>query len=253
LVFPPDLLTPAQLWLLAVGSLITALVVASTWVSVVVALVVAPLVMVVGLVGGLWMREQRVIAQIDATLPDAVGRLEIQVRGGLSLQQALRRVLVDMPVDHPLTREWRWMDQTIGATLPSGALATDADAVAALLEQTPSRVHQGFLRHLDMVLRDQTTHDKLLKRLAAAYTALKAAQQRRSKAQTELAQMKYSGVAISLAGSGMVLYLGLTQAERFQHAFRGVIGSIVGGIILLALLAPLVGGWVMAQVDLMDY
>jgi hypothetical protein len=87
----------------------------------------------------------------------------------------------------------------------------------------------------------------------AAYTALHAAEQRRSQASTELSQMRYSGMAIGGAGLFMASYLALTQWERFVAAYTGPLGIVAGPIVGLVLLAPFVGGFLLSRADDLDY
>jgi len=123
--------------------------------------------------------------------------------------------------------------------------------VAALLAQTPSRRHAALLGHMEVALAQ--THDVLIKRVQAAYTALHAAEQRRSQASTELSQMRYSGFAIGLAGTGMAAYLALTQWQRFTLAYQGPIGLVAGVIVGSVLIAPFIRGFLLSRADDLDY
>lgn len=198
----------------------------------------------------LWVLEQQYVARCDGALPAAVGRLEAQLRGGSGLQTALQRVLVDMPAG-PLQGEWQFLVTRLGTPLGAGTLATPHHVVAALLGQTPSQRHATFLGHLEMAL--EQPHSAMVQRVRAAYVALQAAEQRRSAANTELSQMRYSGIAISLAGLTMALYLFVTQQQRFAVAYQGVLGTLVGAVVVTALLAPLVGGYLLSQASDLDY
>jgi hypothetical protein len=93
----------------------------------------------------------------------------------------------------------------------------------------------------------------LIKRVQAAYTALHAAEQRRSQASTELSQMRYSGIAIGLAGIGMAAYLALTQWKRFTLAYQGPLGLVVGIVVGAVLIAPFIGGFLLSRADELDY
>ncbi len=200
--------------------------------------------------GLLSLAEARYRNQLDEALPEAVNRLAAQLAAGNGFQQALEGVTSDLP-HGPLRTEWLWILDRLGTPLSGGRLATVTDVVAALVVQTPSKRHHALLSHLEVAL-DQT-HDVLLKRVLAAGEALHAAARRKSAAVTELAQMKYSGIAVGLAGVVMALYLLLTQWERMAVAYRGDIGLIVGGVVLLALLAPLIGGVLLARIEDVDY
>jgi hypothetical protein len=162
----------------------------------------------------------------------------------------LERVIADMPTG-PLRAEWSFILGRLGTPLANHSLATAGQVVAALAAQTPSARHATFLGHLEVAL-DQT-HDVLTRRVMAAYSALQAAEQRRSQAATELAQMRYSGLAISLAGLGMAIYLVFTQQERFLAAYQGAPGLIAGAVVVSALIAPLIGGMLLARAEELDY
>lgn len=198
----------------------------------------------------LWGAEQTYKTALDRALPAAVGRLGAQLRAGSGIQPALQKVVVDMPAG-PLKAEWSFLIERLGIPLAAGSLATPQQVVAALAAQTPSLRHASFLGHMEVALGQ--THDVLVRRVQAAYVALHAAEQRRSQASTELAQMRYSGVAIGLAGVGMAAYLALTQWDRFTLAYSGPIGLIVGVIVGGVLLAPFIGGFLLARAEDLDY
>jgi hypothetical protein len=153
--------------------------------------------------------------------------------------------------DGPLKSEWEFFESRLGTPLGSGSLATPQVIAAALLAQTPSPRHATLLGHIEVALHQP--HDVLVQRVQAAYEALQHAEQRRSAANTELAQMRYSGIAISLAGLTMALYLLVTQHERFQVAYQGLLGTAVGVIVVAALLLPLVGGFFLSLAEDLDY
>jgi Flp pilus assembly protein TadB len=198
----------------------------------------------------LWMQEQKYVAALDRALPAAVGRLGAQLRSGSGIQPALEKVVTDMP-EGPLKAEWTYVITHFGTPLAGKMLATPQQVVAALAAQSPSRRHATLLGHLEVALGQ--THDVLIRRVQAAYTALHAAEQRRSQASTELSQMRYSGIAIGCAGLFMALYLALTQWKRFTLAYQGPIGLIVGLIVGTVLLAPFVGGFLLSRASDLDY
>ncbi|HWQ13900.1 MAG TPA: hypothetical protein VNL77_13965 [Roseiflexaceae bacterium] len=258
-----DVVDPVLVWAVPITSETTllgiCLVTACTLVVVLtglapffVALVLAGPLTAVIVWGALWAMERRYVAALDAALPAAVGRLQAQLRAGSGFQHALQKLLRDMPAG-PLMAEWSFLQARLGAPLsgPHGALATPQVLAAALLAQTPSQRHAAFLAHLEVALGQP--HDVLVQRVQAAYEALQHAEQRRSAANTELSQMRYSGIAISLAGLTMALYLFATQQERFQTAYQGALGAIVGCVVVAALLLPLVGGFFLSQADDLDY
>jgi Flp pilus assembly protein TadB len=198
----------------------------------------------------LWMQEQKYISQLDRALPAAVGRLGAQLRSGSGIQPALEKVVADMAAG-PLKAEWMYIIAHFGTPLVGGALATPQQVAAALASQTPSRRHAAFLGHMEVALGQ--THDVLIRRVQAAYTALHAAEQRRSQASTELSQMRYSGMAIGGAGLFMASYLALTQWERVVKAYTGPLGLIAGCIVGAVLIAPFIGGFLLSRADDLDY
>jgi Flp pilus assembly protein TadB len=198
----------------------------------------------------LWMQEQKYISQLDRALPAAVGRLGAQLRSGSGIQPALEKVVADMAAG-PLKAEWSYIIAHFGTPLVGGALATPQQVAAALASQTPSRRHAAFLGHMEVALGQ--THDVLIRRVLAAYTALHAAEQRRSQASTELSQMRYSGMAIGGAGLFMASYLALTQWERVVKAYTGPLGLIAGCIVGAVLIAPFIGGFLLSQAEDLDY
>jgi Flp pilus assembly protein TadB len=198
----------------------------------------------------LWMQEQKYISQLDRALPAAVGRLGAQLRSGSGIQPALEKVVADMAAG-PLKAEWMYIIAHFGTPLVGGALATPQQVAAALASQTPSRRHAAFLGHMEVALGQ--THDVLIRRVQAAYTALHAAEQRSSQASTELSQMRYSGMAIGGAGLFMASYLALTQWERVVKAYTGPLGLIAGCIVGAVLIAPFIGGFLLSQAEDLDY
>jgi len=194
--------------------------------------------------------EARYRNRLDKNLVAAVGRLGAQLRSGQGIQGALGKVLLDLP-DGPLKAEWQFIVDRMGVPLESGSLATPQEVVSALAAQTPSARHASFLQHLGVALTQ--TFDVLVRRVDAAYAALQHSEQRASQANTELSQMRYSGLAVGGAGLFMAAYLFFTQSERMQRAYTGPLGMIVGAIVIAALLSPLVAGVLLSQADDMDY
>ena len=250
LLWTPPIATATQLLTLCLLVVLTVLAVLSA---------IAPLFIALALAGPatalllwllLWLREQRYRAALDRALPAALGRLSAQLRSGSGIQPALEKVAADLP-SGPLKAEWGAVVARFGAPLPGGGLATPQQVVAALAAQTPSPRHATLLGHMHVALGQ--THDVLIKRMEAAYAALHAAEQRRSAAATDLAQMRYSGIAIGLAGVGMAAYLALTQWQRFVLAYQGPLGLAAGLIIGTVLFMPFVGGLLLARTDDVDY
>lgn len=194
--------------------------------------------------------EQRYQTMLDRALPAAVGRLGAYLRGGSGIQPALARVVADLPLG-PLRMEWSFLLDALGTPLAGGRVATPQQVVAALAFQTPSRRHATVLEHLEGALGQ--THDVLTRRVQAAARALAVVEQRRSQAATELAQMRYSGVVIGGTSAVLAGYLALTQWERMQRAYSGPLGVIAGVLVGLAMLAPIVGGVLLARADDLEY
>lgn len=247
----PPTTTPTELLLVGIGSLLLLTVVTTLLVSVFAALVVAPLLMVIMIWGVLRLREGRYKKRLDDELPAAVGKLASSLRANEGLQNSIKRVVRDLPATSPLRAEWTFLIEKQGSPLDAGGMAGIPQVVAALLVQTPSERHRTFLGHLESVLnQDQNI---ILARVNAAYFALNAAKQRESAAQTQLAQMFYSGLAIGGAGIFMALYLAFTQWSRFIAAYSGPLGLVAGVFVSVSLAAPVIGGFVLSQAEDIDY
>src|SRR5262245_17430340 len=212
LVWTPPIATESQLLTICIIAALMMVVVLSR---------LAPLFVAVVLIGPvttllIWLllfwKEQQYRTKLNHGLAPAVGRLAAQLRAGSGFPTALAKVVADLG-DGPLKAEWTFVSERLGVPLMGGKLATAEQVVAALAAQTPSPPHMTFLGHLEVALTQ--THDVLIRRVEAAYRALHAAEQRQSAAATELAQMRYSGIAIGLAGIGMAAYLAFTQWQRF--------------------------------------
>ncbi len=250
LLFVPPIVTSAQLLTSCLVAALGALLVLSLLGPLFWAVVLAGPATALLLSFLLWTQETRYRTQLDAALPAAVNRVAAQLAAGNGVHQALEQVTADLPPG-PLRTEWQWLLDRLGVPLAGGRLATITEVVAALAVQTPSRRHRALLGQLEVAL--EQTHDVLLKRVLAAGDALHAAARRKSAAATELAQMKYSGLAVGLAGVAMAAYLALTQWERMAVAYRGDLGLLVGAIVIAALLAPLLGGVLLARIEDLDY
>jgi hypothetical protein len=194
--------------------------------------------------------EQRYVAQLDRDLTAAVGRLSAMLRSGSGFRVALERLAADMPAG-PLREEWAYLLDRQGAPLAGGGIATPQQVVAALATQTPSPRHGALLDHLSVAVGQP--QDVLSRRCAAAYAALQSSDRRREEAFTELAQMRYSGVAVGLAGVVMATYLLWSQWERVVLAYSSPLGAAVGATVLIALLLPIAGGLLLARVEDIDY
>ncbi len=187
--------------------------------------------------------------QLDRSLPAAVGRLATLLRSGAGFQAAMEKVTGDLPPG-PLRSEWSFVLDRTGIPVGQGSVATSTHVVAALARQTPSARHAIFLGHLEVALGQ--THDVLLRRIGTAADVLYASERRRSAATTEISQMRYSGVAISLAGLAMSGYLAFAQQERFMRAYQGPFGVIAAIIVVGALVLPIVTGILLSQADDID-
>jgi hypothetical protein len=249
LTWLPPIASAGQL--VAIGGLASALVVggltllAPLFVAVVLA---APLVTLV-----IWLAlrlmEARYVSALDAELPAAVARLAAALRTGGSYPLALERVTNDLTASS-LRAEWQFILERLAAPDARGVVGP-AQVAGVLARQTPSPRHAALLEHLEVALSQ--THDVLVLRVEAAAEALFAAERRRSAAATELAHMRYSGVAIGLAGLSMFVYLALTQTERMTRAYQGPLGLMVGVAVAIALAAPFVAGVLLARTDDMEY
>jgi hypothetical protein len=123
--------------------------------------------------------------------------------------------------------------------------------VTALAEQTASARQATLLSHLSVAVGQP--QDVLARRCEAAYAAIQASDRRREEAVTELAQMRYSGIAVGLSGLAMATYLTLTQWARVLAAYSTPLGVIVGAVVIFALALPIIGGAMLARADDVDY
>ncbi len=195
--------------------------------------------------------ERRYVTALEHDLTASVGRLSVLLRAGNGLRQAVEKVLAD-ETPSPLTGEWSFLIARQGVPLQAtDGIATAPQVVAALAAQTPSRRHATFLDHLSVAAEQPL--DVLVLRVASAYDALQSSERRRQEALTELAQMRYSGMAVGLAGMAMALYLAATQWDRVREAYTTPLGMIVGVVVVGSLLMPIVGGMLLSQADDVDY
>lgn len=194
--------------------------------------------------------ESRYIAQLNRDLTAAVGRLSALLKSGSGFRSAIERVVADLPTG-PLRDEWRYLITRQGANLAAGGIATPQQVVAALAAQTPSARQATLLSHLSVAVGQP--QDVLARRCEAAYAAIQASDRRREEAVTELAQMRYSGIAVGMAGIGMAAYLTFTQWERVVAAYSSPLGAVVGAIVIFALVLPIIGGMLLARADDVDY
>ncbi|NTU86319.1 MAG: hypothetical protein HGA45_44490 [Chloroflexales bacterium] len=193
---------------------------------------------------------RRYSARLDRDLTAAVGRLSALLKAGSGLRPALERVVADLE-QGPLRAEWSFLLTRQGLPLAGGGIATPRQVVAALADQTPSRRHAALLNHLGASVGQP--QEVLARRCEAAYAALQRSDRRRDEAVTELAQMRYSGMAVGLAGVAMAAYLAWSQWERVVLAYSTPLGSAVGIVVVAALALPIVGGLLLARVEDSDY
>lgn len=192
----------------------------------------------------------RYTSRLNRELTAAVGRLGALLRGGTGLRPALERVVADME-QGPLRAEWEYLVTRQGVPLEGGGIATAQQLVMALADQTPSRRHAAFLNHLGASVGQP--QEVLARRCEAAYGALQRSERRRDEAVTELAQMRYSGLAVGLAGVVMASYLCWSQWERVVLAYSTPLGAVVGLVVLVSLALPILGGALLARVEDTDY
>jgi hypothetical protein len=195
--------------------------------------------------------EVRYVDRLERDLTAAVGRLSAMLRSGNAFRAALVKILADMD-EGPLKAEWSFLVERTGVPLMNQeGIATNEQVVGALSVQTPSRRHGTFLSHLSVAVAQP--HDVLVTRVISAYDALQASDRRREEAVTELAQMRYSGMAVGMAGMVMALYLGWTQWDRMIIAYSTALGMVVAVVVVMALMLPIGGGMVLARVKDTDY
>lgn len=250
LCWAPDTIAPERLVALCLG-LALALAVSLTLVAPLglALLLGAPLTFL----AGWWLlavAERRYAARLDTTLPAAVGRLSALLKGSTSLRPALERIVEELPPG-PLRAEWSFLITRQGTPLGGGAIATPQQVLTALADQTPSRRHATLLNHMGAAVAQPL--DVLSRRCEAAYAALQAAERRRDEVATELAQVRYSGLVVGMAGIGMAAYLAWSQWERVVAAYSSPLGVVVGLLVLGALCLPIAGGLLLARFDDIDY
>lgn len=249
LVWTPETLAPERLvaWCLGIA-LVLAVALALVAPLHLALLLGAPLTGLAGW-GLLIAAERRYVAHLEAELTAAVGRLGALLKGGASLRTALEQIAAELPTG-PLRAEWSFLLTRQGAPLNDG-IATPQQVIAALADQTPSRRHATLLNHLGAAAAQPL--DVLTRRCEAAYEALQAIERRRDEVATELAQVRYSGVAVGLAGIGMALYLVWSQWERVVRAYSTPAGILVGLLVIGALCLPIIGGVLLARFEDIDY
>lgn len=249
LVWIPDTLAPEQLMAGCLAAAVSLAVTLTLVMPLPLALLSgAPVALLVGWLM-LTIARQRYVARLDAALPAAVGRLSALLKGGAGLRTALERIVEELP-SGPLRAEWEFLLSRQGVPLDNG-IATPQQVIAALADQTPSRRHATLLNHLGAAVTQPL--DVLTRRCEAAYEALQVIERRRDEMATELAQVRYSGIAVGLAGIAMAVYLAWTQWERMVQAYSSPVGVGVGILVISALCLPIIGGILLGRVDDVDY
>ena len=247
---PPTVPADRFLGITAMTALIV-LGIGGRWISPFIALLLSVPTTLLVAWGVIRVGEHRYVARLDGALTAAVGRLSALLRGGNSLRQALTTLLADMP-EGPLKGEWRYLLERQGVPLQRrDSIATPQEVIGALAVQTPSRRHGVLLSHLTVAAGQP--QDVLVARVAAAYEALQASERRRQEALTELAQMRYSGLAVGGAGVIMELYLAGTQWDRVVVAYTSPFGIVAAPVVIGALILPIVGGLLLSRADDVEY
>lgn len=213
-------------------------------------LLLTPVILIAVIALALKVAERRYVQHLNQALAPTAARMAALLANGSGFQIVLRQLVNDLPTG-PLRDEWSFIVERLGVPMVSGGVATSQTVVNALRFQTPSLRHRILLEHLAVALGQ--THDIVAKRMQAASQALYDSDRRASAAATELAQMKYSGIAVGGAGLFLAVYLALTQSERFLAAYQGPIGLFAGIIVGGALLMPIIGGLFLARIDEIDY
>jgi Flp pilus assembly protein TadB len=250
LVFVPPIISPARFLAYTIGTLLV-LWLTLWWIApMFVALLLAP-VATIGLMWLLlWTSEQRYVNQLNKALPATVGRLTALLANNGGFQPVITRMVQELP-EGPLKVEWSFIITHLGMPLSTGGPANAQTVVAALRQQTPSLRHKELLGHMTIALGQ--THDILTLRMQAATTALYDAEQRQSEATTALAHMKYSGMAIGLAGMALMVFLVIQQWERVAAAYSSPVGILAGILVGAGLLTPTIGGILLSRVEDVDY
>ena len=185
LLWTPPVATETQLLTFCLAAALLVLIVLPMVIPLFIALVLAGPATALLLWLLLWLREQQYKAALDCALPAVFGRLGTQLRSGSGIQPALEKVVAGS-AERPAQARMELTSSTIrcaaagrqpGDTPAGGRGAGGANTLTA-----PG----GAARAYGKWARGET-HDVLIKRVQAAYTALHAAEQRRSSAATELA------------------------------------------------------------------
>jgi hypothetical protein len=250
LVWAPETVAPERLAALCLGVAAAVAVALSLALPPFLAVLLGAPLTALGVWGLIVAAERRYVARLDRDLTAAVGRLSAMLKASAGLRPALERVVADMP-EGPLRAEWTLLIVRQGVPLATGGIATAQQVIAALADQTPSQRHATLLNHLAAAAGQP--QDVVARRSEAAYGALQASDRRRDEAATELAQVRYSGVAVGLAGVAMAAYLAWSQWERVLLAYSSPLGAVVGLLVLAALTMPIAGGVLLARVDDTDY
>ncbi|EFO81404.1 hypothetical protein OSCT_0686 [Oscillochloris trichoides DG-6] len=250
LLWLPNLIDPGRAALLVSAAMLGVAAILSLVLPIPFALLLGIPATVALLWAGLAYAKARYIHALDRDLTTAVGRLSALLKSGSGFRSAIERIIRDMPTC-PLRDEWAFLLTRQGANLATGSIATPQQVVAALSLQTLSPRHATLLSHLSVAVGQP--QDVLARRCEAAYSAIQDSDRRREEAATELAQMRYSGIAVGLAGVLMAIYLTATQWERVLIAYQTPLGIIVGILVISALLLPIIGGFVLARADDVDY
>ncbi len=214
------------------------------------ALLLAPCLLALLLLLGERVARRRYISGLERDLTPAIGRLSALLKAGLGLRPALERLVGDLQPG-PLREEWTFLVARQGVPINGGGIATPRQVIAALADQSLSRRHGVLLNHLGASV--EQPQEVLARRCEAAYTALQLSDRRRDEALTELAQMRYSGMAVGMAGMVMALYLTWSQWDRVVRAYSSPLGAVVAVVVLGALALPIFGGMLLTHVEDSEY
>ncbi len=191
----------------------------------------------------------RYITKLDRQLTQAVGMLSAEVSQSKSLSLAIRDIAYRM--ESPLRDEWLWMFERQSSRMSNQRSAPIRDTFLAMAHVTPSDRHRWFLLHMAAVFG--LTQEAQAQRCRAAHDAMLTVAMQRDQIATELAQIRYSGIAVGAAGVFLTVYLAVTQWERFIRAYGSPIGIMAGVIIALAIVAPALAGFWLSRVEDLDY
>jgi Flp pilus assembly protein TadB len=188
----------------------------------------------------------RYLTQLDRMLVPAFDRLLTAMTSGRSFSQALATVTFSLP-ESPLRAEWQWLLEHLGALRGDGTRMMLHEVCATLAAQTISPRHASALLRLGDAL--QRPHDAQVSSIQVMVQAMQEMARRQSFMTVELAQLRTSGIAITLINLGLTVYLAIVQWDRMVTAYTSPVGPFVACLFLGLICLPIVAGWWLSRLD----